>query len=746
MDDSELTAFLGRKIQSAMNREDGDISRQRSKIFTQYYGGKQGNEREGKSTFVTREVMETVEWAMPSILRVLYGSNRVVAFEPVGAEDMEAAQQETDVINYKVRRANGGDGFVAMNDFVKDSLLNPTAYLKVWMEEEERSTVHEVEGITAEQLHELTQDKKVELLEQRVEVIQVPIPSEPGAPPQLAEVEVFDIKYREKRDNKIFRIMGVPPEEVLVDPDLLSLDLNDASFVCHRSLQHYTHLVNMGYDKKKLGRIGSSLEEATWNDERVTRLFYEDESPSHVSENDTADDDSMRQLWVYECTAWVDYDGDGLAEYRRIVMIGNEIFENEETDYQPLVAMSSILIPHKHNGMSMSELASEPQKLLTELTRQLIDNVYALNNRRKFITENVFTNDGGTQTAMNSPVASVVPCSSNVNLTASIMHDPTVPIINELLPVIQDQRQALSLRTGIAPENSVDPAVLQQSTYGAFMGAMEKANERLELIIRIMAETGIKQLYRKAHQLIRMYPDMVETIQLRDKWIPVDPRGWRERTDVKVNVGLGFANKQQLIASSMQMLEIQQQVAGSGLADEKNVYNALTKVVENSGLGATELMFKDPSAPDWQPPQPQPDPQAVLAQAQADSLAAQTQIEQFKAQSAERQAMAKMQHESVKAATEAEAKRIDGEVKMREIGIREKEQEIRHQLNQIEMLKTTAEIQNTEADTGLKEAMTTTEFVEAGKKDAEIEKIGVEASDEYRKAKQVNKNGRSSDE
>ena len=743
MSKGELVSFISQKIRGAMNREDGDISRQRERIFSQYYGGKQGNEREGKSGFISREVLEAVEWASPDITRMFFGPDRIVSFEPVGEDDMEAAQQETDYIQYAVRRANGGDGFVAIHSHIKDALMNPVAYLKVWVEEQERKTIHNAEAVTAEILAEMEKDESIELLEQDSRTLQLPISSDmPGAPPQTVDVEVFDLKYRETKKGKVFRIMGVPPEEVLVDPGLRTLDLDDAVFVCHRSLQNFTHLVEMGYDRTKLEEIGSSLEDATWNDERVNRLFYEDESPSHAGETDVTDDDSMRELWVYECYVWVDYEGDGLAKYRRIVMVGDDIFENEEADYQPLVAMSSILIPHKHNGMAVAELVSDLQTLISELTRELVNNVRDINTRRRFISENALIEDGSTYTAANNPAATLVPLRHGASVRDSVMPDPTTPIISELLPVIQDMRQATSLRTGISPENSVDPKVLQQSTYGAFMGAMEKANGRMEMIIRVMAETGVKQLYRKAHQLHRMYPDVMKMVKLRNEWIPVDPRGWRDRTDVKVNVGLGFANKQQMLTSNMQILELQQQVASHGLADEKGVYHSLSKLVEMSSLGAPEFYFKDPSDPNWQPPQPQPDPQAMLFAAQAESLKAQVQIEGQKAQASAQQAMAKLQNESMKDAAAAEAQRIEGEIKLRELALREKEQESRARVNQVDMLKTTAEIENTEADTELKVAQASTELVEAGKKGAEIGKIEVEASDEFRQAKMASKKGK----
>ena len=722
MTEVELAAYIDRKVTASMNREDGDISDVRENLFSQYYGAKYGNEREGFSSFVTREVLEAVEWAAPGLIRLFLGSDRVVAFEPVGPEDEETAQQETDIINYAVRRANGGDGFVAIHDFVKDALLNPTAYAKVWLEEKESSMVHEAEQITAEQVAELAEDRNIEILEQDTEIIQVPVPMQQGQPgqPTMVDVEVFNLRYRETKMVRQPRLMGVPPEEVLVDPELTTLNLDDAAFVCHRSRQSYTSLVKMGYDPERLDLAGAGQDDVTWNEERVNRLFYEDESPSHNNEYNEGSDDSMRQLWVHECTAWVDYDGDGVAEYRRIVKIGQEIFENEETTYQPIVAMSSILVPHKHNGLSIAQLVQDIQVLLSELTRQLVNNVRDINTRRRFISEDALTEDGTTYSAATNPAAVLIPVRGMAR--DAVFPDPSLPIINELLPVIQDFRQSTSMRTGIAPENSIDPAVLQQSTVGSFMGAMEKANERLELIARIMAETGIKQIYRKFHQMHREHPDIAKAVRLRNRWVQVDPRSWQDRTDVKVNVGLGFSNKQQLLTGAMQMLEIQKEVAPNGLCDEQGVYNNLAKIVEISGLGAPEFYFKDPAAPDWQPPQPEPSPEAMLAMAKAEALKMDAQTAQQKVQMDGQIAMQKLQLEAAKMQAETQAAQIDMQVRLAELGIKEEERTSRDRGNYIDNFKTVAETENTEANTGLQEAQTVKALADAKKSNADAER------------------------
>ena len=177
------------------------------------------------------------------------------------------------------------------------------------------------------------------------------------------------------------------------------------------------------------------------------------------------------------------------------------------------------------------------QKLLTSLTRQLLDNVYRINVGRKLISEDSMLDDGSTADAMDDRNAEFIPVHGRA--ADALYPEQQQSMIADILPVIQHAQASTSMRTGIAPENNVDADVLQQTTYGAFTGAMEKAGERLEMMIRIVAETGIKQLFRKCHALIRAHPDVAATVRLNGEWIESDPGSWEERDDVKVNVGAG---------------------------------------------------------------------------------------------------------------------------------------------------------------------------------------------------------------
>ena len=715
MEERELVKIISEKLERALNAADGGLSQRRRDLFDRYLGALEGNERDGYSKFTTREVLEAVEWAMPSLVRIFTAGDRVVAFEPEGLQDEAAADQETDVVNYAVMRANGGDGFLAIYSFIKDALINPTAYAKVYAEMEERSFVRERSGLLPQDLERLVSDSTIELLEQEASQIEVP------GPEGLVPVEVFDVRYRQQDNRPKLRVIPVPGEEVLVDNEFTSLDLDQAHFVAHRNRKSYSELIRMGIKASDLEAVGGFEDDAEWNDERTHRLFYEDEHPDD-EENDP--DPTMRTYWVHEVWMWVDYDNDGEAEYRRIFLIGDHVFENEECDYQPMIAMSSSIIPHKHSGLSLAEMVEDLQRLLTTLTRQLLDNTYKTNTNRKYISEDSLTEDGATMDAMLDPTAEYVPVIGDPRNV--VMPEQPISVLKDILPVIQHAQAATSMRTGVAPENNVDPDVLQNTTYGAFASAMEKAGERIELIARIMAETGCKQLFRKAHALCRMYPDMATTVKLRGTWVSVDPLEWPERTDMSVNVGLGFNDKKQLVMMLTQLLQIQKEAMALGLATPQHHYNALEKLVEASDVGSPDQFFISPQDPAFKPPQPQPDPQGELFRSQAQAVLQEQSRKAEEVKLTHEREMVKIQMDGrskeLDAATKAEelhGKREEREAKAEEMELKLQELGLEIQEFRAEVAKLAAEEENIGADTVLKQAQTVKTLADADAAEAD---------------------------
>jgi hypothetical protein len=113
-----------------------------------YYNGNMSKDmpaQEGRSQAVSTDVADTIEGLMPVLMDIFCGSDEVVRFEPVGPEDEEAAQQETDYVNHVFMQNN--PGFMILYGFIKDGLLSKTGIVKVWWEEreeEERETYYDL--------------------------------------------------------------------------------------------------------------------------------------------------------------------------------------------------------------------------------------------------------------------------------------------------------------------------------------------------------------------------------------------------------------------------------------------------------------------------------------------------------------------------------------------------------------------------------------------------------------------------
>lgn len=716
MSESQVVGFLGRKILQAMNDEDGDLSQVRQENFNYYIGDAYGDEREGYSKFVTRESLEVIEWVLPSVLRVFLSGDQVVSFEPTDPMDEQSAKQETEITNHFVMKSNnnGEGGFLSLHHWMKDCLMYPNGYIKVYMDEYTKTDVGTVSGLSEIGVQMLVSDPDVEILEQRTrqEMMQGP----QGAQP----IEVFDLKVRTTKQVTELRVEPVPPEECLVDNDCHSLNLDEADFVCHRVRKTYTQLVNEGYDPDELDSVGMG-EDYQWNDERTNRLFYEDEDPDTEDE----DDASMRKFWVHECHAWFDYNGDGLGEFRRVVLIGDKVFDNEETNYQPMVAMSAILMQHKHTGMGYIDIMKDLQILISILTRQMLDNIYRINVRKKFFSEDALTEDGSTMEAMLNTQAEYVPVRGPA--ANAVMPDQTQSIAGEILPVIQHFSERVAVRSGVTPESGVAANDLQEVRQEVFSNALDRASQRIEMLVRIFAETGYRQLMLKAHQLLRSHWDIPKAVRIRGQWVDVDPQGWRDRTDMNVEVGLGFHTKQQVMGMLVQLLGMQKEAGGQGMADPSKIYHTLDKLVNAAGLGDVRSFFIDPNSPEFQPPEPPPDPNMILAQAQAQALQSDQENKRMEIQVKAQTDGAKAQAEAAKASADAQNAQADREIKLRELALKEIELQ---KTGMLEAGELEAKVANIRADTRLKEA-------NADKAMAEAAATAIEAGETYQQALKV---------
>jgi hypothetical protein len=279
----ELSAHLEQEINAALGYKDGKLTEQRSDALDRYYGKRYGNEQEGRSQIVTRDVADVIEWIMPSLMKIFTSGDKVVQFEPQGPEDVEMAKQSTDYVNYVIMRQN--PGFSTIYQWFKDALLQKNGIVKHYWDDSSETLREEYKNLTEEEFMALLMDDNVDVKE-HTEII-----SEEGVP------TLHDVVVNRTYEDGQVRIEPVPPEEFLIDKYAKTIDT--ARFVAHRVKRTKSELIEQGYPKSKIENVFNN-DEADYKAERLSRFSHEqDNSP----EGDIDDG-----VWVTECYLRVDFD------------------------------------------------------------------------------------------------------------------------------------------------------------------------------------------------------------------------------------------------------------------------------------------------------------------------------------------------------------------------------------------------------------------------------------------------------
>jgi hypothetical protein len=184
------------------------------------------------------------------------------------------------------------------------------------------------------------------------------------------------------------------------------------------------------------------------------------------------------------------------------------------------------------------------------------------------------------------------------------------PMFGQAFSMLEYLDTMRETRTGVTRYNQGLDASSLNKTASGITQIMGASQQRLDMIARLFAEDGVKTLFQMVHALVRKYSDNQEIIRLRNKYIAVDPRGWRKRTDLTISVGLGTGNKDQMLGHLTMILQAQEKAAmsGMGLVTPKNIHYALKKLTENAGFKDAEEFWNDPEG-NQQPQQPQIPPE-----------------------------------------------------------------------------------------------------------------------------------------
>lgn len=585
LDEYEVRSALGREILDAHGAitAGSQVAEERRLALKMYFGHPMGNEVEGRSQVVMKEVADTIHWIMPSLMRKFKGRD-VFEFEPTNPSEEAAAKQATEFINHVFWEELGG--YDLLYDWFFTTLLEKNGFVGVeWEEriEPKRETYH---GLTENELNMLLSDGR------GLEVVEF---DERDAILMGQRTVVFDVTVvQTERIGKI-RAKAIPPEEFLIARRTIKLD-DEATFVGERRKVTAGDLIAMGFDPKEVEQWPTE-ESPEYSQGRTIRLSEEETFPIRTADRPDA---ASRELWINNCYMRIDEDGDGYAELRHLMAIGDTamvLIHDDYADFPPYASLTASPVAHKFFGQSIVDLIGDLQTIRTTLMRQILDNLYLQNNGRMLAVrdevelDDLLTSRPGGIVRVDNPEA-----------VQPLITPPLPPHAMHMMDFLDGVRET---RVGVSKfQQGLDTA-----GSGSAQGVHQMAaasQQRIELIGDIFAETGMKRLGQLLLRTYKQNDVKNRVVRMRGQWVDVDPSMWNEKFNCKINVGLGVGSAAEMVGYLMATIQIQKDAVQSGgkfMVKPRDIYRATEEL--GKAMGFDEPFFTDPGQMEW--PEEQPD-------------------------------------------------------------------------------------------------------------------------------------------
>jgi hypothetical protein len=625
MTDADLRAMLASQYSAAMAASNASkLSSEREQALSYYNGdlSKDLPSQPGRSSAVSMDVSDTIEGIMPQLMEVFAGTDEVVKFEPVGPEDVEAAEQETDYINHVFMNQNAG--FLALYSFIKDALLSKVGVVKVWWEEYETESKETYYDKSEDEFALLAANPEVEITEHT--------PKPDGT---------HDVTVTTKKKTACAKVMGVPPEEFGIEAQARSI--RECNY-CYHDIVSNTEadLIEEGYDSEQVKKLPTY----------TPGLTSEQTSRDTVDESNSASntDTGTRRVKITEHYIRMNYEGNDKTCLYRVTTGGDDgaVLKRDgdpdiiEFDAIPFAAMTPVIITHRFYGKSLADLVMDIQRIKTALFRSLLDNLYLANNRRVEVAESHASENTLDDLLVSRPGGIV-----RVKAPGGLREIEHSDIGGNVYPAMEYMDATREWRTGVTKQGQgIDANALQNQSATAVNQAFTASQARVRLIARIFAETGVKDLFWLLHGTVKKHAQQAKTVRLRNNWVTVDPRNWKSRDDLTVNVGLGTGSKEAQLTMLQMLIGAQEKAIAAGMVSKRNLWNSARELVKLTGRKDPESFFTDPTQkqdpnqpqdPVSMPIEPPPDPkiQEMQTKSQLEQQKSQTdaQLEQQRLQS-----------------------------------------------------------------------------------------------------------------
>ena len=607
MDEEEFKGYVARMLEDSIQYCD-ELSTDRVTASKYYSGHLPEQNDEGRSGATSYDTRDTVNAILPSLMRIFFGANKVLRFNPKGPEDVQQSEQVTDYINNLILEQQP-DFFKTMMSVFKDALIRRTGVLKFWHEETEKVTSSRFSGLDEQQAQILAGEDDVESVEME----------ESGQTPEGIPLFNVTLKRRIKEGN--IKIEALPPEEFLISRTAKSVETAD--IVAHRSYKTISDLVSLGYDREEVEGHATTEESFSNNEEYYNR--HADNATRHQGNLEPA----SRKVLYCESYVKIDKDQDNYSELLRVCTIGNahNVVNTMPVDQVPFVCLTPDPTPHSWDGASITDIVADIQRIKSAILRNVMDSLVMAVNPRMMVQEGAVN----MKDVLNTEVGAIIRA-KNPNAVTQL----SMPFVGQAaLPILGMLDEIKASRTGITKvSQGLDVESLTSTAKVGIDAGVKAAQAHIELIARIFAETGLKPLYKGVLKLVCQHQDREKMVRLRNQWVPIDPRYWDSDMDLTVDIPLGGGSDMEKMSfleniAQKQDTLLQQLGPENPIVNLKQYHLTLSKIVELAGFKDPSMFFGDPAqyqAPEPPPPEPTPEEKYIEIQGQKVQMDAQNDM------------------------------------------------------------------------------------------------------------------------
>lgn len=442
-------------------------------------------------------------------------------------------------------------------------------------------------------------------------------PANPAAPPPWPE-PLMDLTVRRTRRKPVLRVEAVPPEEFVLARDTRSI--RTTRYCAHRTMPTVSDLVAEGFDYDAVLEHANADATAFGLGRGDNEAYRRNPALMDRRGKNTVPESQWRVFHIEHFVRY-DGDGDGIAELHRTRTIGGnvEAILTDEVVSEPCFATwSPVRMPHSAVGMSIADQIGDLQDIKTQVVRSVLDS----------LAQSVFPPLAVVESAVNMDDVRNNEVGRIIRQQAPGMVSPLAePFIGgQALEVLNYLDMVRAERTGITTASvGLNEKSLQSTTQGAVDNTILKSQERVEMIARTFAETGVRDLMLGILRSVTERQDVPQTVKLRGKWVEVDPASWDAECDVSVNVGLGRGTDQSQLQSLAMIAQKQEQIitqygVGNPLVTPSQLRTTYAEMLRLAGFKHADEFFKEIGPAEDQAIAAQasqstpPDPNLILAQ------------------------------------------------------------------------------------------------------------------------------------